>query len=265
MNSVYLLDALRTPIGRVGGALAALRPDDLAATVLREIVARSPGIDPVAIDDVILGAANGAGEDNRNVARMATLLAGLPVSVPGTTVNRLCGSGMEAAIQASRAIACGDAEMVVAGGVESMSRAPFVLPKPEQAYPRADATLYSSTLGWRMVNPAMPADWTVSLGEGAELLAERYKISREEQDHFAARSHQKAASAWEAGSFADEVVPLPGVTLERDECIRQDTSTERLAALRPAFRALRIGDGRQRVAAQRRRGVAAAGKRAGGR
>jgi len=237
LNSVYLLDALRTPIGRVGGALAALRPDDLAATVLREIVARSPGIDPVAIDDVILGAANGAGEDNRNVARMATLLAGLPVSVPGTTVNRLCGSGMEAAIQATRAIACGDAEMVIAGGVESMSRAPFVLPKPEQAYPRADATLYSSTLGWRMVNPAMPADWTVSLGEGAELLAERWKISREEQDHFAARSHQKAASAWAAGSFADEVVPLPGVTLERDECIRQDTSTERLAALLPAFRA----------------------------
>lgn len=237
MTGVFLVDGVRTPVGRYGGALAGTRPDDLAAGAIAALVARTPELDPARIDDVLLGDANGAGEDNRNVARMAALLAGLPVTVPGATVNRLCGSGMEAVIEASRAIAVGDAGICLAGGVESMSRAPWVLPKPEQGFPRGDAALHSSTLGWRMVNPAMPADWTVSLGEGAEILAERYGISREAQDEFALASHVKATAAWSAGHFADEVVPVPGVELERDESIRPDSTLERLAKLRPAFRA----------------------------
>ena len=236
-REVFVCDAVRTPIGRAGGALAGVRPDDLAATAVRAVVDRCPELDPADIDDVWFGDANGAGEDNRNVARMAVLLAGLPPSVPGATVNRLCGSGMEAVIEAGRAIAVGDAEVALAGGVESMSRAPWVLLKPERAYPTGHEQLWSTTLGWRMVNPRMPAPWTISLGEGAEVLADKYGIARPEQDAFAVRSHQQAAAAWAAGAFAAEVVPVAGVDLERDECIRPDSSLERLAGLRPAFRA----------------------------
>jgi len=236
MTDVYVLDAVRTPIGRYGGALAAVRPDDLAATVLSGLIARSPALDPATIDDVLMGDANGAGEDNRNVARMAVLLAGLPPTVPAATVNRLCGSGLEAVIGASRAIATGDASLCVAGGVESMSRAPWVLPKPERGYPRASETLHSTTLGWRMINPAMPPQWTVPLGEGAELLADRYGIGRDAQDAFAVGSHHRAAEAWAAGRFADEVVPVPGADLDRDESIRPDTTLAALSALKPAFR-----------------------------
>ncbi|MGH3490386.1 MAG: acetyl-CoA C-acyltransferase, partial [Actinopolymorphaceae bacterium] len=235
-RDVYILDAVRTPIGRHGGALAGVRPDDLAAHVVGEVVRRSPALDPARIDDVLLGDANAAGEDNRNVARMAVLLAGLPTSVPGATLNRLCGSGMEAAVEASRAVALGDASLMIAGGVESMSRAPWVLPKPERAYPRGHETLVSTTLGWRLVNPAMPPEWTVALGEGAEILADKYALSREDQDAFALASHQRAAAAWDAGAFADEVTVVPGTALERDECIRADTSMAALGALKPAFR-----------------------------
>jgi acetyl-CoA acetyltransferase family protein len=233
---VLVIDAVRTPVGRFGGALAGVRPDDLAAHVLRAVLSRNPTLDPGRIDEVYLGDANGAGEDNRNVARMAALLAGLPVSVPGATVNRLCGSGLEATIQGSRAIAVGDASVCMVGGVESMSRAPWVMLKPEQAFPRDHATMYSSTLGWRMVNPDMPEGWTVSLGEGAEILADMHHISREEQDAFALRSHQRAHAAWEGGRFQQESVPVPDTTLEHDEGIRPDTSLEKLARLRPAFR-----------------------------
>ncbi|SEF56178.1 acetyl-CoA acetyltransferases [Thermomonospora echinospora] len=236
MNDVYVVDAVRTPIGKYSGALAGVRPDDLAAGVLRALVDRSPALDPARIDDVIFGNANGAGEDNRNVARMAVLLAGLPVSVPGATVNRLCGSGLEAVIQASRAVAVGDASIVVAGGVESMSRAPWVLPKPERAFPAGNAELVSTTLGWRLVNPAMPAEWTVALGEGAELIADKYGISREEQDAFALGSHRKADRAWHDGVYDAQVVPVAGAELSRDETIRPGTSLEALAKLKPAFR-----------------------------
>ena len=238
MNDVWVADAVRTPIGRYAGALAGVRPDDLAATVVRELVARhtGKGFDPAGVDDVLLGDANGAGEDNRDVARMAALLAGLPTSVPGATVNRLCGSGMEAVIQASRAIAAGDADLVLAGGVESMSRAPWVLQKPERGYARGHEQLHSTTLGWRMVNPAMPAQWTVALGEGAEILADRFGISREEQDAFAVASHRNAARAWDEGVYDAEVVPVEGVDLTRDEGIRADASVEGLARLKPVFR-----------------------------
>jgi len=212
-----------------------VRPDDLAATTIRSLLTRHPSLDPSWIDDVVLGDANGAGEDNRDVARMAVLLAGLPVSVPGATVNRLCASGMEAVVQVSRALEVGDGHVALAGGVESMSRAPWILPKNEEALPRGDAKLFSSTLGWRMVNPAMPAEWTVGLGEGAEILAERYALSREAQDAFAYESHAKAATAWRQGMFHDEIVPVPGVELSRDESIR-DTSPEQLSRLRPVFR-----------------------------
>jgi acetyl-CoA acetyltransferase family protein len=233
---VLILDAVRTPVGRLGGGLAGVRPDDLAAHVLRALLARTPTLDPGRIDEVYLGDTNGAGEDNRNVARMAALLAGMPTSVPGATVNRLCGSGLEATIQGSRAIAVGDAALCVVGGVESMSRAPWVLLKPDRPFPHNNATMYSSTLGWRMVNPQMPEQWTVSLGDGAEILAARFDISREEQDAFALRSHRCAHAAWEAGRFDREVVLVPDTTLERDEGIRPDTSLEKLARLRPAFR-----------------------------
>ena len=238
MRDVWIVDAVRTPIGRYAGALAGVRPDDLAATVVRKLVARHTGngFDPNAIDDVLLGNANGAGEDNRNVARMAVLLAGLPTSVTGASVNRLCGSGMEATIQGSRAIAAGDAHLIVAGGVESMSRAPWVLPKPAVPYPKGHETLHSTTLGWRMVNPAMPARWTISLGEGAEILADQFSISREEQDAFALASHQKAATAWGKGAYDDEVVLVDGTDLTRDECIRADASPEGLSQLKPVFR-----------------------------
>ncbi|HEX8768202.1 MAG TPA: acetyl-CoA C-acyltransferase [Jatrophihabitans sp.] len=236
MNDVYVLDAVRTPIGRYNGALAGIRPDDLAAHVIRSLVQRSPDLDPVRLDDVYFGNANGAGEDNRNVARMASLLAGLPTSVPGVTLNRLCGSGMEALIAANRAIAVGDATLAIAGGVESMTRAPWVLLKPAKGFPAGSETLHSTTLGWRMVNPAMPGDWTVSLGECTELLAEKYGITRQAQDEYALASHQKAAAAWDAGAYAAEVVGYPGVELSRDESIRADTSLAALAKLAPAFR-----------------------------
>lgn len=230
-----MVDAVRTPIGRIGGALSRVRPDDLAATTIRSLLSRHPSLDPALIDDVVLGDANGAGEDNRDVARMAVLLAGLPVTVPGSTVNRLCASGMESVVQVSRALEVSDAHVALAGGVESMSRAPWILPKNEEVLPRGDAKLFSSTLGWRMVNPAMPAEWTVPLGEGAEILAERYDLSRDAQDVFAYESHVKAAAAWREGTFNDEVVQVTDCVLERDESIR-DTTPEQLASLRPVFR-----------------------------
>jgi acetyl-CoA acetyltransferase family protein len=236
LRDVYVVDAVRTPIGRYGGALSSVRPDDLAAGVLRELLHRSPALDPSLIDDVFFGNANGAGEENRDVARMAVLLAGLPVTVPGTTVNRLCGSGMEAVIQAARAVALGDASVAVAGGVESMSRAPWVLPKPERAFPVGNQQLYSTTLGWRMVNPRMPDAWTIPLGESAELIADKYGITREAQDAFALASHEKAARAWKDGAYDAEVVPVESVDLPRDEGIRDDTSLEALARLKPVFR-----------------------------
>jgi acetyl-CoA acetyltransferase family protein len=236
MNGAYVLDAVRTPIGRHGGALAGVRPDDLAAHVVKELVERSPQLDPAEIEDVYFGDANGAGEDNRDVARMAVLLAGLPPSIPGATVNRLCGSGLEAAIDASRAVSVGDASLLIAGGVESMTRAPWVMLKPDRPYPRAHETLHSTTLGWRMTNPNMPEQWTVALGEGAEILADRFEISREEQDEFAMKSHQKAAAAWDAAKFEAEIVLVPDTDLERDEGIRPDSSMEKLAKLKPVFR-----------------------------
>ena len=236
MSDVYILDAVRTPIGRYNGALAGIRPDDLAAHVIRSLVQRSPELDPARIDDVFFGDANGAGEDNRDVARMASLLAGLPTSVPGVTLNRLCGSGMEALIAANRAIAVGDASLAIAGGVESMTRAPWVLLKPAKGFPAGPETLHSTTLGWRMVNPAMPGDWTASLGECTELLAEKYGITRQAQDEYALASHQKAAAAWDGGLYDAEVVSYPGVELTRDESIRADTSLAALAKLAPAFR-----------------------------
>jgi acetyl-CoA acetyltransferase family protein len=235
-RETYIVDAVRTPTGRYGGALAGVRPDDLAARVVGALAERSPGLDLERIDDVFFGNANGAGEENRDVARMAALIAGFPTSVPGATVNRLCGSGMEAAIEANRAIAVGDASICIAGGVESMSRAPWVLMKPDEAYARTDRALVSTTLGWRLVNPKMPEGWTVSLGEGAEILADRYDVSREAQDKFALRSHQRALAAWERGAYTDETVAVPDVELERDEPIRADSSLEKLARLRPAFR-----------------------------
>ena len=237
MTDAFVLDAVRTPFGRYGGALAEVRPDDLAAHVLRTLLERSPDLDPAAVQDDLFGDANQAGEDNRDVARMAVLLAGMPTSVPGATVNRLCGSGLDATMNASRQVQTGDADLVVSGGVESMSRAPWVLPKPERGYPRGHETLHSTTLGWRMVNPAMPDRWTISLGESAEGLADRYGISREEQDEFAVKSHRNAARAWAEGVFADEVVAVPGTDLTADESIRADSSVEALARLKPVFRA----------------------------
>ena len=233
---VFVYDAVRTPFGRYGGALAGVRPDDLAAHVVRALVERAPHLDPARLDEIVLGNANGAGEENRNVARMAGLLAGLPTSVPAATVNRLCGSSLDAAMVASRQIAVGEADVIVAGGVESMSRAPWVLPMPEKAFPTTDAKLVSTTLGWRLVNPAMPAEWTVSLGEATEQLREREGVAREEQDEFALRSHRQAAAAWESGFYDDQVVAVPGVDLDRDESIRADTTLEKLAGLKPVFR-----------------------------
>jgi acetyl-CoA acyltransferase len=235
VNHAFLYAGVRTPFGRYGGALATTRPDDLAATVLDAVLARAPELDRALIDDVILGCANGAGEDNRNVARMAVLLAGLPVSVPGVTVNRLCGSSLQAAMDASRLVETGDARIVVAGGVESMSRAPWVLPKPARAFPAGNETLVSTTLGWRLVNPRMPEEWTAALGECNEQLADELGIGRERQDEFAAGSHQRAAAAWDDGFYDDLVVPAGG--LERDEGIRPGTTVETLAGLKPAFRA----------------------------
>jgi acetyl-CoA acetyltransferase family protein len=235
MNDVFVVDAVRTWFGRFRGGLSGARPDDLAAWVLRALVDRNPTISD-RLDDVYFGNANGAGEENRNVARMAVLLAGLPVSVPGATVNRLCGSSLEAVIQGRRAIAVGDADLIVAGGVESMTRAPWVVPKPDRGFPHAEQTMFSTSLGWRMVNPRMPAQWTVPMGEGAELLADRYGISRDEQDAFALRSHTRAALALESGRLGTEVAAGEW-DLGADESLRRDTSLETLANLRPAFRA----------------------------
>jgi acetyl-CoA acetyltransferase family protein len=235
VNAAYVLDAVRTPFGRYGGGLAHVRPDDLGAHVVRALLDRAPALDPGRVDDVLFGDANQAGEDNRNVARMAWLLNGLPTSVPGATVNRLCASSLEAAAQASRAIEVGDASIVLVGGVESMSRAPWVMLKTERPFPREQQQLYSSTLGWRMVNPRMPEQWTISLGASSEKLARMYGISREAQDEFALRSHQRALAAWEQGFYEDWVAPVPDTELERDENMRADTTLEKLAALKPAF------------------------------
>ena len=234
--------AVRTPVGRYGGALAGVRPDDLAATVLEAVVARS-GIDPSIIDDVILGCANQAGEDNRNIARMALLIAGLPVEVAGQTVNRLCGSGLQAVASAAQAIAVGDADVVIAGGVESMSRAPLVTLKPESGYERGTRELVDTTIGWRFVNPALDAKYpTISLGETAERVAAQWSVSREEQDAFALESQRRAAAAASSGVHAEEIVPVKipqrkgdAISVEKDEHPRPETNAASLAKLRPAF------------------------------
>lgn len=235
MSTVYIIDAIRTPFGRYGGGLSAVRPDDLAAHAVGALLSRLPELDPGRVDDVLFGDANQAGEDNRNVARMAWLLNGLQTSVPGGTINRLCGSSLDAAMQASRAIETGDASLVLVGGVESMSRAPWVVLKTERPYPQGHQQLHSSTLGWRMVNPRMPEQWTISLGASAEKLAGLYGIERQAQDEFALRSHQRAVAAWENGFYSDWVVPVPETDLQRDENMRPDTSLERLGQLKPAF------------------------------
>ncbi|MFG2269166.1 thiolase family protein [Streptomyces chartreusis] len=243
MKTVYIVDAVRTPFGRYGGSLAPVRPDDLAAHAIRELLGRTPDLDPSRVEDVYFGNANGAGEENRNVGRMAALLAGLPTSVPGVTVNRLCASGLEAVIQAARAIAVGDASVAVAGGVESMTRAPYVLPKSDRPFPAGHTELFSTTLGWRMVNPRMEPQWTVPLGESAELIADKHKIGREQQDEYALASHLKAAKAQQAGLFDVELAPVPvpqrkgdPVAFAADECVRPDASLSAMARLKPSFR-----------------------------
>ncbi len=234
MARAVILSAVRTPVGRYGGALAGVRPDDLAATAIAAAVERA-GVDAAEIEDVYLGCANQAGEDNRNVARMAALLAGLPDSVAGVTVNRLCASGLSAVVSACHAVAAGDGELFVAGGVESMSRAPFVTAKPDAAFPRGDRVAYDTTLGWRFPNPRLAAMFPLeSMGETGENVAERWGVSREEQDAFALVSQRRWAEATAAGRLRDEIVPVGGV--DADEHPRPDTSDEKLAALRPAFR-----------------------------
>ena len=239
-----VVDGLRTPFGRYGGALAGVRPDDMAAHVIRALVERT-GIDPARIDDVILGAANQAGEDNRNGARMALLLAGLPVDVPGQTVNRLCGSGLQAVVSAAHAIGFADGSVFVAGGAESMSRAPFVVAKPSAAFPRGEQTMYDTTLGWRFTNPRLADSYyPFSMGETAENVVERCGVTREEQDAFALESQHRWAAADAAGRFADEIVPIDVPagrrgetrTFDRDEHPRPETTLEDLARLKPAFK-----------------------------
>ena len=240
MQDVFVYHGVRTPFGKVGGALSGQRPDDLAALVISELVEQAPGLDREnageIVGEVILGNANGAGEENRNVARMAWLLAELPVSVPGTTINRLCGSSLDAAISGARQIALGETDVILAGGVESMSRAPWVLPKTERPFPMANLELANSTLGWRLINKRMPKEWTVSLGEATEQLREKYGIDRERQDAFAARSHELADKAWTEGRFDSLTVSVPGVDLARDETIRAGVTEEKLAGLRTVFR-----------------------------
>ena len=241
-NDAVIVDAVRTPIGRHGGALARIRPDDLAAAVLRALVART-GIEPASIDDVVLGCTNQAGEDGRNVARMALLLAGLPVTVPGQTVNRLCGSGLQAVASAAHAIRAGEGECLIAGGVESMSRAPWVTLKPEEPFPRTAPRTADTTIGWRFTNPAFPPEWTISMGETAEVVAASFQVTREAQDRFAAESQRRTVEAIAAGRFDGEIVPVTvpgkgaGVRVERDEHPRPGTTLDALAALSPAFRA----------------------------
>jgi 3-oxoadipyl-CoA thiolase len=232
LREVVVVDALRTPIGRWGGALATVRADDLAAFAIRELVART-NVDPERIDDVFWGAANQAGEDNRNVARMASLLAGLPITVPGTTVTRLCASGLQAVNSAAQAIATGCGDIMLAGGVESMTRAPYVMPKADKVYDRAPK-MFDTTLGWRMINPNMPPEYTVSMGETAENVAQKYGITREQQDAFALASQQKVKAAVERGAFDAEIVALP--QLAADEHPRPQTTAADLAKLKPAFR-----------------------------
>jgi 3-oxoadipyl-CoA thiolase len=243
-REAVIVDAVRTPVGRHGGVLASVRPDDLAAIPIRALLERT-AIDPQAIDDVILGCTNGAGEDNRNVARMAGLLAGLPVGVPGQTVNRLCGSGLQAVVSAGHAIRAGEGDCFVAGGVESMTRAPYVMLKIGEPFSRVPPSIADSTLGWRFVNPAMKKEWTISLGETAEVVAGLHQISREDQDCFALESQRRAAAAMRDGAFDDELVPVvikgggPGktdVVVERDEHPRPETTLEALKKLKPAFK-----------------------------
>ncbi|WP_431681789.1 thiolase family protein [Kitasatospora sp. KL5] len=240
MRPVYFAAARRTPIGRLRGALSTVRPDDLSAAVLSGLLADVPQLDPALIDDVYWGAANQAGEDNRNAARMAVLLAGLPDSIPGATVNRLCASGMEAVTTAARTIGSGEAEVVVAGGCESMTRAPFVLPRPDEAMPHRMET-FDTRLGWRLTNPRMKElHGVLSMGETAEEVAARFGVTREQQDAFALRSHQRAAAARKDGHFDAELLPVvrpDGVTVTADESIREDTTLEKLARLKPVFRA----------------------------
>ncbi len=231
MNA-YVIDAVRTPFGRYRGGLSHIRTDDLAALPIRALVERVDGLDPAEIDEVVYGNTNGAGEENRNVARMAALLGGLPVSVPGVTVNRLCASGGEAMVQAARGLTTGDYRLAIAGGVESMSRAPYVIPRPEEALPRT-MELHQTVVGWRMVNPLMQARWTDPLGTCAERTASAHGVGREQMDEWAARSHGRANAAWEAGLHADWVLEVDGVA--RDESIRPDSTPESLARLRPAF------------------------------
>ncbi|WP_369179920.1 thiolase family protein [Streptomyces mutabilis] len=243
MKDVYVVDAVRTPFGKYNGSLAGVRPDDLAAHAVRALLDRTPALDPARVEDVYFGNANGAGEENRNVARMAALLAGLPTTVPGVTVNRLCASGLEAVIQAARAIALGDASIALAGGVESMTRAPYVLPKSDRPFPAGHTELYSTNLGWRMTNPRMDPQWTIPLGESAELIADKHKISREQQDEFALASHHKAARAQADGLLDVELAPVPvpqrkgdPVDFAADECVRPTASLEAMAKLKPSFR-----------------------------
>ncbi|MGO2931662.1 thiolase family protein [Microbacterium sp.] len=235
MTTTHIYDAVRTPFGRAGGALAGIRPDDLAATVMRATIERT-GLDPARIDDVIFGDANQAGEDNRNVARMGALLAGFPTSVTGVTVNRLCASSVEAVIQGSRAIESGDAQVILAGGVESMSRAPFVIEKFAKPYPATgNQTMWNTAIGWRMTNRMLPTPWTISNGEAAEQTASTRGIGREDQDAFAVRSHELAARAWAEGVYDGEIVQVAGAELARDEGIRDGSTVEKLAGLRALF------------------------------
>jgi 3-oxoadipyl-CoA thiolase len=276
-REAVIVDAVRTPVGRHRGALAGVRPDDLAAVAIAGLVART-GINTSAMDDVILGCTNQAGEDSRNVARMALLLAGLPVEIPGATINRLCGSSLDAVGTAARAIRSGEADLVIAGGVESMTRAPWVTLKPEEAYPRSVPKTADSTLGWRFTNPAFPREWTISMGETAERVAELYGITREEQDAFALESQQRTERALVASAFADEIVPVPvtdsrggRTVVDRDEHPRPDTTAAALGALRPAFKkdggtvtagsASGINDGASAVLVMERGAAEAAGLR----
>ena len=238
VKTAYICAALRTPVGKHGGALASVRADDLAAVPIQAVVERT-GIDPRAIDDVILGCTNQAGEDNRNVARMALLLAGLPVEVPGQTVNRLCGSGLQAAASAAQAIKAGEGEVFIAGGVENMTRAPYVMLKSGESWSRKPPEMADTTVGWRFANPRLRAEWTIALGETAEVVAERYKIGRAEQDAFAVESQRRAERALSECVFTDELVPVPladGSSFAKDEYPRPGTTLESVAKLRPAFK-----------------------------